>query len=246
MSNIDQSQIKTIETLKSAAATAIYGSKASSGAVIITTKTVIEEENLTSKEFEIKKRYSIPSVNDVTAITINDFEVKANFEYFAAPLLNENVFLTAKLAAWEQFNLLPGEANIYFDGSYAGKTFIDPFQTKKELTISLGIEPNIVVERKQVNDLKSTQFIGNNRIVNKAYELNIKNNQAKNIPLLVMDRIPISQNKEIKIDDIIYNDADYDDKKRLLTWKINISSQETINKSFSYKIKYPKGKRINL
>jgi len=157
------------------------------------------------------------------------------------------VFLIAKLNKWEQFDILPGEANIYFDGNYAGKTFIDPFQTKKELTISLGVEPNIIIERKQVNNLKSTQFIGSNRIVNKAYEISIKSNQAKNIPLIVMDRIPISQNKEIKIDDILYDeDAEYDNKKRLLKWNINVSSKESIKKEFSYKVKYPKGKSINL
>lgn len=246
ISNIDQSEIKNMEVVKGASAVAIYGDRASGGVVIVATKTASEVDNLISKEFKIKKVYTIPSANDVTAITIDEFSINAEYEYFSAPLLNENVFLTTKLTSWEQFDLLPGEANIYFAGSYAGKTFVDPFQTEKALTISLGIEPNIVIERKQINDLKSTAFIGNNKIINKAYEISIKNNGAKKIPLVVMDRIPISQNKEIKIDDITYGDAAYDDKKRILSWKIDVSSQSTIIKQISYKIKYPKGKNINL
>ncbi len=141
ISSIDQSEIKNIETLKGSSATAIYGSRGANGVVIVTTRTSAATENITSKEFKIKKTYSIPSINDITAIHIDDFIIDASYEYFAAPILNENVFLTAKLASWEQFDLLPGEANIYFVGSYAGKTFIDPFKTEKNLTISLGVEP---------------------------------------------------------------------------------------------------------
>jgi hypothetical protein len=45
--------------------------------------------------------------------------VPATYSYFAAPVLNENVYLTAKIENGEQYNLLPTEANVYFEGSYS-------------------------------------------------------------------------------------------------------------------------------
>ena len=244
--HIDQSEIKSTQILKGSDATALYGSKAASGVVLITTKGYKEKELATNKEFSIKKRYSIASVDDITVIYIDDFKVKTEYEYFSAPVLNENVFLTAKLTEWEQFDLLPGEANVYFGGSYSGKSFIDPYQVEKELTVSLGVDPNIVVERKQLNNFKSTTFIGGSKVVNKTYEISLKSNKSQDIQLTLMDRIPISQNKGIKVDDIEYGDAEFDKKKSLLSWKINLSPQKPVKKELSYTIKFPKYKHINL
>ena len=61
-----------------------------------------------------------------------------------------------------------------------------------------------------------------------------------------MDRIPISQNKEIKVDDIITNNATYEPDNGLLTWKMNLKSQQEAKESFSFQVKYPKGRSITL
>ena len=204
------------------------------------------EEGIANTRFEIKKQYSIPTDGDVSVIEINKFSVPASFAYFTAPVINENVFLTAKIGNWEQYNLLPGEANVYFEGSYSGKTNINPQATTDSLTVSLGVDPNVVVKRNQLNDFKKNNFIGNNKIFNKAYEIELKNNKASNIDLVLMDRIPISQNKEIKLEDVETGTSNYNSKKGLLEWKVNISTKETKKYKFSYTVKYPKHKRVNL
>ena len=244
--DIDMNEIQSVEVLKGNKAIALYGSQGNNGIVIITTKKSSMQDDLTTVKFIIKKPYSIASDGDITAIEINTFKLDATYEYFAAPILNENVFLTTTFNDWEHYNLLPGEASIYFKGSYAGKTTIDPYTTKKEMTISLGIDPNITVTRKQNKNFKRKSFTGSNRILNRTYDLEIKNNKAVAIDLKLMDRIPISQNKEIKIDDIETNSADYESKKGLLTWRLNILSKETKTESFSFQVKYPKYKRISI
>lgn len=203
-------------------------------------------ENLNTIVFKIKKNYSILSIDDVAIIEIDRFEIPAQFEYFSAPLLNENVFLTAKIKDWEKYDLLAGEASIYAEGSYAGKTFIDPYQTTEELVISLGVDPTLVVERKQINNLKDKSLFGSTRIINKNYEITLKNNKASDVIIKLYDRIPIPQNKEIKIDKINYGDANYDEKKGILIWDLNVPSKQTVKKQLSFEIKYPKGKKINL
>ncbi len=206
----------------------------------------IIEDGITNIKFEIKKQYTIPSNGDVTVIKIDEFTIPTEYSYFAAPIVNENVFLTAKFGNWEQYNLLPGEANIYFEGSYSGKTQINPQATTDSLTVSLGVDPNVVVKRNQINSFKSKSFIGTKRIIDKVYEIELKNNKQSNIALVLMDRIPISQNNEIKIDDIETGTATYDDKKGLIEWKINLSGNTSKKLKFSYVVKFPKYKRINL
>ncbi|AXT49464.1 mucoidy inhibitor MuiA family protein [Aquimarina sp. BL5] len=205
-----------------------------------------KEEGITNTRFVIKKKYTIKSNSDITTIEIDNFNMNADYSYYVAPELNENVFLTAKLGNWEQFDLLAGEANIYFEGSYAGKTNIDPQATTDSLTISLGTDPNIVVKREPLKKFKSKSFYGSNRIVDLGYSIQLKNNKQNTIHLILEDRIPISQNKEIKVDNIGTNDANYDPKTGIMKWKLTVKPKAQLEKQFSYQLKYPKNKRINL
>ena len=232
--------------LKGTNAIALYGSRGGNGVVIITTKKSTLQDDVTNTKFIIKKPYTIVSDGDLTAIAINTYEFDAKYEYFAAPIVNENVFLTASLAGWEQFNLLPGEANIYYAGSYSGKTVIDPYTVKKEIILSLGIDPNISISRKQNKNFKSKSFTGSNRILDRTYDLEVKNNKSVAIDLKLMDRVPISQNKDIKVDDVETYDAEYDGKKGLLTWKMELAPKEIKAKTFSFQVRYPKYKSISL
>ncbi len=206
----------------------------------------VKEEGITNTRFKIKKKYSIPSNADITIIEIDNFEIRTDYNHYVAPELNENVFLTAKLANWEQFNLLAGEANIYFEGSYAGKTNIDPLHTTDTLTVSLGVDPNIVVKREQLKNFKSKNFTGNSKIVNRAYKITIKNNKKSNINITVEDRIPVSQNKDIKLDEVQTDQAVYDSKKGIMTWKLDVQANQKLEKQFSYQVKHPRSRRISL
>ena len=246
ISYLDPNEIKSMDVLKDSSATSIYGARATNGVVVVTTREYIEDENIMNKQFIIKKSYSIASVNNITVIDIDTFELPTTYEYLAAPIINENVFLIAEINNWEHLDLLPGEANVYFDGSYGGKTYINPSQTSEELRISLGVDSNIIVSRKQVNDLKDISFVGNTRIVNKTYELTLKNNKDSEVIVNLLDRIPISQNKEIKVDKTEYGDANYNSKKGILQWDITLSPSENIKKEISFQLKYPKEKRVNL
>lgn len=208
---------------------------------------MIRKENVTNILFEISRKYSIPSSpSEVTTIEINTFNVPSEYEYYSAPLLAQNVFLTAKIKEWEQFDLLPGEAKVYFAGSFAGTSYINPQQTEDQLVLSLGVDPTIVVERKQINDLKERSFFGNTRVVKRKYEISIRNNKASNIEVTLLDRIPISQNKEIKVENLFYGDANFDEKTGVVTWNTKLNANQTQKRSISYEVKYPKAKIINL
>ena len=253
INNIDPNNVESVDVLKDASSIAMYGARGSNGVVLITTKKGnytskgdVIEQGITNTRFEIKKQYSIPTDGDVTVIEIENYSVPASYAYFAAPVLNENVFLTAKIGNWEQYNLLPAEANVYFEGSYSGKTNINPLATTDSLTVSLGVDPNVVIKRNELNDFKKNQYIGSNKIVNKAYEIEVKNTKQSDIDLVLFDRIPISQNRDIKIEDIETGTSNYDSEKGIMEWKVKLISGSIKTYRFSYAVKYPKYKRVNL
>jgi hypothetical protein len=75
---------------------------------------------------------------------------------------------------------------------------------------------------------------------------NVQKSSMRCIDLVLHDRIPISQNKEIKIDDLETGASEYDDKKGILKWTLNVPSNDKAVHKFSDTIKYPKYKRVNL
>lgn len=206
----------------------------------------IKEVGITNTQFEINKPYTIKSSNEVTIIEVENIDMPASYQHYAAPELNENTFITATLKNWEQYDLLPGEANIYFEGNYSGKSILNPQIASDSLNISLGIDPNVIVTREKLKNFKSSSFLGNNRIVNKGYKIEIKNNKKTPIKLLLEDRIPISQNEKIKLSDIETNDANFTKDTGILKWTIELKANQKSEKEFSYTVKYPKDKRINL
>jgi uncharacterized protein (TIGR02231 family) len=208
--------------------------------------TATKETGLTNTRFEIKDRYTIKSNAEITVIEVDNFELPAIYQHYAAPELNENVFLTATIKNWEKFDLLTGEANIYFEGSYAGKSIINPQATADSLSLSLGIDPNIIVKREKLENFKSKSFLGGNRIVDKGYKIEVKNNKKVPVTLVLEDRIPISENKEIKVEDIETGTAEYNDKTGIIRWKIELKSNASAKKEFTYTVKYPKYKKVYL
>ena len=49
----------------------------------------------------------------------------ATYQYYVTPKLDRDAFLTAQVTNWEQYNLLSGEANLFFEGTYLGKTYLN-------------------------------------------------------------------------------------------------------------------------
>lgn len=203
------------------------------------------EENIASRTFELSQAYSIPSTGETTDITISSDNIAATYEYYAAPVINENVFLTAIIKDYEQLNLIPGEANVYFDDAYTSKIYFDTDTTEDELIISLGVDPQITIKREDKKDFKSKSFLGSTRIVEKNYEITLKNNRKNDISLKLQDRIPVSSNNDIKVDQEETGDAQVDKESNILTWIVALNSGQQVKKQFAYRIKYPKSRRIN-
>ena len=250
---LDEASISKVDVLKDAAATSIYGSRGANGVILITTKGGTTTSNgdvilegMATTSFEIKKLATIATDGAITVIDIEHYTLPASFSYFTAPVINENVFLTAKIGNWQHLNLLPGEANMYFEDSYAGVTHINPYHTKDSLTVSLGIDPNVVVARTPTNNFKKTNFTGSNSVIDKEYTMTLKNNKSTPIAIMVFDRIPVSQNKDIKVEEIDFGVLDYNDKTGILSQKFNVDSGDSYSCKFSYTVKYPRYRKVNL
>src|SRR5690606_23234446 len=84
-------------------------------------------------EFDISLPYTVASTPKPTVVDVARHQVEAVYQYAATPKLDRDAFLLAKATGWEEYSLLPGEANVFFEGTFVGKSFIDPNNIKDTL-----------------------------------------------------------------------------------------------------------------
>jgi uncharacterized protein (TIGR02231 family) len=202
-------------------------------------------ETALNATFEIDLLYDIPSDGKEHSVSMKEYEVNAYYKYYAVPKLDKDVFLLAEIANWEDLNLIPGPANIIFDGKYVGKSFIDPNSTQDTLNISLGRDKKIIVKREKLQDFSSSKLIGNNKQHKIAYEIRIKNTRKESIQLLLKDQHPMSTNKDIEIDIDEISGATRNEETGVLTWPLEIGSNELKKVRVGYTVKHPKDKVID-
>lgn len=200
----------------------------------------------TTTVYEIKEPYTILNDGKTYMAEIDGYEVKAQYEYYAAPKIEADVFLTAKVIDWQELNLLPGEANLFFEGTFLGKSLLDVTNAGDTLNISLGKDKGVVVKRTLLKDYSSKRFIGSNKTDTRQYEIAIRNNKPQPISIIVEDQFPVSTQKEIEVQDKKYEGAKLDDDTQKITWQMTVDVKKETKVNFKYEVKYPKDKTLQL
>jgi uncharacterized protein (TIGR02231 family) len=243
--------IKEMNVVKSEEAAAMYGSRGANGAIVISLKDGLDDyvsvaDNELDVSYDIDLPYDVPTNGKQQIATLKEVSVNGIFKFYAVPKLDKEAYLLTEISEWEKLNLLAGEANIIFEGTYVGKSFIDPASTNDTLNLTLGKDKRVVVKREKMLDFSSVKFMGSNKLQTITYELTVKNNKKDSITFILKDQYPISTNKEIEVELQESTGAEINKEIGVLTWKLQLAPGESKKVRISYSVKYPKGKLLNL
>jgi uncharacterized protein (TIGR02231 family) len=197
-----------------------------------------------STAFDIDLPYTIPSDGQEHLVAIKSYELPATYRYFAVPKKDRDAFLQAQVTNWEDLDLLPAKTNIFYEGSYVGQGYTDVRNIKDTMTFSLGRDKKIVVRREVDKTLRSVKTIGTNVRETFAYTISVRNTRKEPINLTVLDQMPVSNDKDIEIEDKQYKDATLDETTGEVKWVMTVKPNETQKRQVGYTIKYPRGKVI--
>ncbi|MCB9263493.1 MAG: DUF4139 domain-containing protein [Lewinellaceae bacterium] len=201
-------------------------------------------DQATSFEFQIQTPYDIPSDGQQYVVSIGEESLPASYEYYAAPKLNPHAFLTANVTDWEQYRLLSGPANLFFEGTYLGKSYLNPDVAADTLSFSLGVDEGIAITRKKDKQYKDKQFIGSKQTKTVGWEIELRNNKRQDITIVIEDQYPVSTSDQIEVELETHKGAKVDKDSGLLRWELDLRAGTTAAIGFRYAVKYPK--RMNL
>ena len=203
----------------------------------------IPQQNFLNLEFEVLGSNSIPSDNKSHMVELNRFELGAVYGLACVPKLNTEVFVTANVQSNELISQLNGEANIYLNGTYTGKTFLSQ-QASDSLLVTLGKDNRIIVKREKVKEMCSKSLFGSNKKDASTIEITLTNTSNDAIEVDVKDQIPLSSNQEITVKLLDTGGAKYEVETGLLNWNISIPAKQSKKLRFAFEISYPSGKII--
>lgn len=203
-------------------------------------------ENSTSLNFEIQKPYSVKSDNKSYSVEMTTYEIPVTFQYYSVPKITPEVFLKAYVTDWEAYNFLEGEANIYVDGTFIGKSLLDNRFSGDTLEVSLGVDKNISIQRKKIKDLANRQFIGTKKEEVIAWKTIVKNSKSQTIDMVVFDQVPVSKKEEIEVDIENKSNGHLEEETGEISWTFELKPGETKELTLKYEVKYPKSKRLTI
>jgi len=201
-------------------------------------------ENQLSVDFDILTKQTINSDGKENLVALQSYELNTKYIYHSVPKLNKGAFLLAKISDWSNYNLVAGNANIFFEGGFVGTSQINPQITADSLLISMGIDNSIIVERLSIKEFTASKFIGTNKKESIGYEIIVKNKKPVPITIEILDQIPVSQNNVIQIELEEKGSAKYSEDIGKLLWKMDIDARQTKKEKFIYTVKYPKKESI--
>jgi hypothetical protein len=201
-------------------------------------------ENQTTVDFEIKTPYSIISDNKNYVVDMEFYDLPAFYQYFCVPKIDKAAFLIANIVNWEQYNLLEGEANLFFEDTYVGKTLMDVRYASDTLMISLGRDKQVSVNREKIKDFTDKQFMGSKKEETRAWQTTVKNNKSQPINMIILDQVPVSTIEEIEVNVQDVSGAKHDLESGEIKWEFKLDPADKKELDLKYSVKYPKNRNL--
>ena len=209
---------------------------------VITTTT----ENQTTLEYVVEEPYTINSGGNNLSVNLNQYELKASYEYYAAPKLDQDAFLIAHVPNWDTYQLLQGKARLFFEETYVGESVLEARTLNDTLNLSLGRDQSVVVERKKIDDFTSKQLLSTNKVESRGYKITVRNRKSQPITINLYDQLPVSRNSNIEVTATELSGGKRNAQTGEVSWQLAIPAGQQQELELGYEVKYPKKERVIL
>jgi uncharacterized protein (TIGR02231 family) len=200
----------------------------------------------TTVTFDVTVPYTIQSDGKMQTVEIQRLTAPAEFKYVTTPKLAASAYLAASITDWAKLSLQTGEATLYFENSFVGKSTLNVNQLSDTLTISLGTDNSILVKREKRKDYTTRKILGQNKTDIFSFLITVRNNKTTPVNITVNDQIPLSSNSTITVDTPELSGGRLNSETGEVKWDLELKPQESRQLVLTYSVKYPKDKIIIL
>jgi|GEM_PF-4265704 conserved hypothetical protein len=177
-------------------------------------------------------------------LPLKEYSLQAAFSYLALPKYAEELFLKAKLpmaGGWAPF---AGEMQVFYDGAYVGNSYYQPNMATDSLDFSFGRSPQVAMKREAQSPFE--QVSGRETRLTRGWDLSFRNQSNRPVSFTLREQIPVSGHADIRVELLQAEGAQYNSETGMLEWEINLAGGEVRTVSYSFMVRHPKDRQLNL
>jgi uncharacterized protein (TIGR02231 family) len=218
----------------------------------------VEDQGL-SVRFQLPRHETIESRAQPTTVLVGRATLDVTAERTCTPALDPTVWLRGRAKNTSAWTILPGNAAVFLGADYLGLARLDAVQPGQELTLHLGADPMLTVERTQTKDMsEGPAFFSSRAKKVEAWRIHLENHGARTsardgaVDVIVREVLPRSRNEKVEVemtkceprtskDERWKQDRD---EKGIETWVVRVPKDGATDLVWESTIQYPKGAQL--
>ncbi len=185
----------------------------------------VVEPTTTSYLIGAAKNIHLPGDGTPATVKLSKNSFNADFSLICIPKYSESAFLRAGFTLDNNAPLVPGSYSSFVDGVFSGRGEMKHVEPGQKMTLDLGMDEGIHVERKETQAFHDKTLVGKDRVTY-SYEVTIENTRNHKSSITLKDQIPISRDKAIEVDLIKTDPEVKPDQEGILTWVLNMEPKQ--------------------
>lgn len=192
----------------------------------------------TTAHFTAKEPIIVRSDGRPIRVRIGGSRVKATRRIIAAPEESLNAAVTLEMNNKTGQPLLPGGVARYQDGAFLGMTDIEFVARDEDFSVFFSVADQVKLTRELDRHHSSLQRTARNRM-QLAFVSRAKNLSDRPVTVVLAERIPVSENTEIRVSNVKIGPSERPDGKGIVRWTVSLAAREEREFRVSYQVDYP-------
>ena len=198
--------------------------------------------------FAVPGKVSVTGNGDPKRVVLVTDTLEPELSSRTVPKVDTNAYLYAKLKGAKGTPLLPGRVYLFRDGTFAGTSNLPLLQPGADHDLGFGVDDQLKVRYAVLEEKRGESgLISTSHTDSRNFRVTLKNLHERPIQVRVLDRVPVSQNQEIKVEytgRTTPTKTDFEEKRGVLNFEAKLEPDEEKVLEYGYKISWPAAKSI--
>ena len=192
----------------------------------------------TTAHFIAKDPVIVRSDGRSIRLRIGSSRIKAHRRIIAAPEESLNAAVTLEMTNKTSQPLLPGSVARYQDGAFLGMTDIDFVTKDEDFSVFFSVADQVKLTRELDKHQSSLVRTARNRM-QLSFVSTAKNLSDRPVTVILAERIPVSENTDIRVSNVRIAPNEKPDAKGIVRWAVTLAPRESRELRVSYQVEYP-------
>lgn len=206
------------------------------------------EQTAFQARFAVPGRVTVANTGEAKRVKLADQKITPKLHVRTVPRRDANAYLYATLNLPREAPYLAGPVSLFRDGGFVGTGRLPDLAPGAEHELGFGSDPSVSVKYHILGEKRGESgLISSSSTEQRNYKIDITNQHARSIDIVVIDRMPVSLNEDITVDLLgpaSPSKRNYQDKRGLLAWQFPLDAGADRSVRFGYTITWPADKEI--